>query len=218
MARLNKIEYFGLLKVYSDQVKELNEILERKNAISQDIREARETMEEWKNVRNDVKSKFDGKEIGSRMVSFGFWLGDEGSGAYLGKMVFRAWLKGQLKPEIEWQAEEVFGCNRPSALQAILQYPKPNARMARLGGLAIRNKQLPFFAGIIEKGLNDFFDENIDLLESAKELPFHFSGSVAFHLQEEIKALLTSRNLMPGVFADRTAEALFRYHQPLLPS
>jgi hypothetical protein len=33
MARLNKIEYFGLLKVYSDQVKELNEILERKNAI-----------------------------------------------------------------------------------------------------------------------------------------------------------------------------------------
>jgi hypothetical protein len=64
MARLNKIEYFGLLKVYSDQVKELNEILERKNAISQDIREARETKEEWKNVRNDVKSKFDGKEIG----------------------------------------------------------------------------------------------------------------------------------------------------------
>jgi len=161
---------------------------------------------------------FDGKEIGSRMVSFGFWLGDEGSGDYLGKMVFRAWLKGQLPPEIEWQAEEVFGCNRPSALQAILQDPKPNARMARLGGLAIRNKQLPFFAGIIEKGLNDFFDENRDLLESAKELPFHFSGSVAFHLQDEIKALLTSRYLMPGVFADRTAEDLFRYHQPLLPS
>jgi hypothetical protein len=158
---------------------------------------------------------FDGKQISKGMVSFGFWLGDEGSGGYLGKAVFRAWLKGSLSPELSAEAELVFGSTISTALQSILEDPKPNARIARLGGMAIRKKNHPFFQEIIRKSLEDFFTENDNLVELASGLPFHFSGSVAYYLQDEIRDLMKVKGLKPGVFSDRTADKLFRYHATL---
>jgi glucosamine kinase len=155
---------------------------------------------------------FDGREITRGMLSFGFWLGDEGSGAYIGKAVFRAWLKGELNTEQSTDAESLFGCNRGNALQSILEDRKPNARIARLGGMAIRRKEEPFFAGLIRKCLLDFLEENEALLLEASGHSCHFSGSVAYHLREEISELLSVKGLKSGVFADRTAERLFHYH------
>lgn len=155
---------------------------------------------------------FDGSKIVRRMVSFGFWLGDEGSGAHLGKKVFRAWLKGVLPPEFEQEAEALFETPASLALQSLLDQDAPNTRMARLGGLAIRNKENPFFHKQISEGLQDFFSENAELISGAVDLPFHFSGSVAYYLQDEISTLLRERNLKPGVFSDRTTERLFQYH------
>lgn len=156
---------------------------------------------------------YDGKNIAKGMLSFGFWLGDEGSGAYIGKAVFRAWLKGQLNEEQSSDAESLFACNRENALQSVIEDRKPNARIARLGGMAIRRKSEPFFAGLIRKCLVDFLVENEELIQQAKGHSCHFSGSVAYHLKEEISELLTERGLLPGVFADRTAERLFHYHK-----
>lgn len=155
---------------------------------------------------------FNGKEITRRMVSFGFWLGDEGSGGHLGKKVFRAWLKGELPAAFSEEAEFLFEAPSAKALQFLLEADAPNARMARLGGMAIRNKQLPVFKALIQEGLQDFFRENSDLISEAGQLPFHFSGSVAFHLRDEISATLSVMNLKPGRFADRTTERLFQYH------
>jgi len=158
---------------------------------------------------------FDGQLISKGMLSFGFWLGDEGSGGYLGKSVFRAWLKGELGPEISDEAELVFGSPKETALQSILEDSKPNARIARLGGMAIRNKNHPYFQRLIKNSLKDFFVENENLVTEAFELPFHFSGSVAYYLQEEIINLMKEKGLKPGVFSDRTADKLFRYHATL---
>jgi N-acetylglucosamine kinase-like BadF-type ATPase len=155
---------------------------------------------------------YDGRDISRGMLSFGFWLGDEGSGGYIGKAVFRAWLKGELTSEQSSEAESLFGSERETALQSILEDRKPNARIARLGGMAIRRKAEPFFSSLVRKCLNDFLEENKELLSEAGAHFCHFSGSVAFYLKEEISELLYAKGLKPGVFADRTAERLFHYH------
>jgi N-acetylglucosamine kinase-like BadF-type ATPase len=159
---------------------------------------------------------FNGSEIEQRMVSFGFWLGDEGSGGYLGKKVFRAWLKGELPASVETGVEAVFGVPAQSALKELLEDRSPNARVAKLGGLAIQNKSVPFFKFLIQTSLNDFFEENAGLIQKASELPFHFSGSVALHLYEELQNVLLSRNLKPGIITDRTTRRLFDYHESIL--
>jgi len=155
---------------------------------------------------------FDGKEIGPRMVSFGFWLGDEGSGGHIGKTVFRAWLKGELPADLAEHSAESFGGPRETALNEILSEKKPNARMAALGGFAIRKKEHPFLQKLILACLKEFFKENSFLVEKAGSRPFHFSGSVAYYLQDEIKQILSEQNLSPGIFADKTARLLFNYH------
>jgi hypothetical protein len=60
--------------------------------------------------------------------------------------------------------------------------------------------------------LKEFFEENSFLVEKASGTPFHFSGSVAYYLQDEIKQILSEQNLSPGIFADKTARLLFNYH------
>ena len=155
---------------------------------------------------------FDGQKIQKRMLSFGFWLGDEGSGAYLGKKVFRAWLKGEVTEMYNESLEELFQASRTNALSELSEDKKPNARIARLGGFAIRHKSDPVFKKIIRQSLEDFFTENDALLRESVHLPFHFSGSVAFHLQDEIVEYLTGKQLTAGIFSSRTSERLFEYH------
>jgi glucosamine kinase len=155
---------------------------------------------------------FDGQKIHKRMMSFGFWLGDEGSGAYLGKKVFRAWVKREVPDVYNKSLEELFQATQINALSELVEDKKPNARIARLGGFAIRHKSDPVFKKMIQQSLEDFFIENDALLSESVHLPFHFSGSVAYHLQDEIVEYLSGRQLTAGIITSRTSDRLFDYH------
>lgn len=154
---------------------------------------------------------FDGAAIKKGMTSFGFWLGDEGSGGHIGKLVFRSWLKGELS-EFNLALQEHFGSPASLALEALYNDPSPNSRVASLAEIAIKNSAHPLFKKHIESSIRSFFDENLDLWEGNAELPWHFTGSVAWNLRELLTSFLESNQKVVGTFLPGPSQKLFQFH------
>jgi N-acetylglucosamine kinase-like BadF-type ATPase len=155
---------------------------------------------------------YDGKSIQSQMVSFGFWLGDEGSGGYLGKLIFKDWLRNKLPVEFETTIEAILQFPKEVALERIYADPNPNKTIASLARVAIENKNHPAFLQLIKKSLDDYFEETRLLFESFHNLTFHFVGSVAWHLSDEITTQVKSRGYETGKIVSNPSDLLFEYH------
>lgn len=156
---------------------------------------------------------FNGNQIETEMVSLGFWLGDEGSGGYLGKRVFCDWLKGRLPAGMAAQCPGLFGTARENALESLYREPEPNRRVAALGGLMVRHRELAYCQAAISASLDAFFSESPEVFARAAEgIPLHFTGSVAWHLQEEIRSCLSRRQWVAGRFLDNPSASLFSFH------
>ncbi len=155
---------------------------------------------------------YDGKSIQSQMVSFGFWLGDEGSGGYLGKLIFKDWLRNKLPAAVEATIETLLHFPKEVALERIYADPNPNKTIASLARVAIENKNHPAFRQLIKKSLDDYFEETRHLFESFQNLTFHFVGSVAWHLSEEITKQITIRGYQTGKIVSNPSDLLFEYH------
>jgi N-acetylglucosamine kinase-like BadF-type ATPase len=155
---------------------------------------------------------YDGQSIRSQMVSFGFWLGDEGSGGYLGKLIFKDWLRNKLPLEFEKIIEDILQFPKGVALEKVYADLHPNKTIASLARVAIENKHLPSFKRLIDKSLHDYFEETSHLFEAFQNLPFHFAGSVAWHLQDEITMQVKSHGYEIGKIVSNPSDLLFKYH------
>ncbi|PIP53896.1 MAG: N-acetylglucosamine kinase, partial [Bacteroidetes bacterium CG23_combo_of_CG06-09_8_20_14_all_32_9] len=85
---------------------------------------------------------FNGKEISFKTESLGYILGDEGSGAYLGKQFITKLLYNELPKEIENDFTKEYKIRKPEILENI--YQKPNA-----------NRYLASFAVFIKKHIGN---------------------------------------------------------------
>lgn len=155
---------------------------------------------------------YNGKSIQFQMVSFGFWLGDEGSGGYLGKLIFKDWLRKKLPIEFDEMLEHILQFPKSVALERIYADPNPNKTIASLARVAIENKHHPAFSQLISKSLCDFFEETKPLFSTFQNLTFHFVGSVAWHLSDEITRQVSGLGYQTGTIVSNPSDLLFHYH------
>jgi len=155
---------------------------------------------------------YNGTTIEKEMISLGFWLGDEGSGGYLGKLLFKEWLKGNLPHHFEQEFEQTYGCIKKEALQKLYSDPNPNRNIAKLASIAIQNKQNTFFKILIIRSLESYFKEIKPLYSNYKDITFHFNGSIAWFLKEEIQSIIGSLGYKTGRISDNPSAELFKYH------
>jgi glucosamine kinase len=155
---------------------------------------------------------YDGNSIQRSMVSLGFWLGDEGSGGYLGKLLFKDWLKNKIPEHYGIEMAQLFGTPKESALEKLYKDPNPNKNVAALAAMAIRHKNDPYFSNLIQNSLNAYFKETEDLYANHKNLIFHFTGSVAWHLSDELTEMVLRMGYRIGNILDNPSKALFEFH------
>lgn len=155
---------------------------------------------------------YDGKVIQKQMVSLGFWLGDEGSGGYLGKLLLSNWLKGNFPKDYEAPFEEFSKMNKNNALDLVYKDPNPNKTIAALAPFAIQHKSDAFFKGLIMQSLAAFFEEIKTLTESELVLNYYFVGSLAKALEEELPACINQPGHKLVKVVANPSELLFNYH------
>ncbi len=129
---------------------------------------------------------YDGKVIIENVSPLGFILGDEGSGAVLGRRLISDVLKHQLSKEVCSIFFDEYPLSADDILKKVYKEKAPNRFLASFTLFLNKYKYHPEIKDLIIQEFILFFKRNIAYYER-KDLPIHFVGSVAWFFQEELR-------------------------------
>lgn len=156
---------------------------------------------------------YNGKKIVKNSPGLGYALGDEGSGAYLGKKVVQYFLYQTFDEDLMERFKARFNTNSVEILEAVYKKPLPNRYLAGFTIFLVENRGHFMIENIIEDGLNDFFFNHIYKYRESWSMPINFVGSVAYGFRDVLKDLCNSYELQLGRVLKNPMEGLVNYHQ-----
>lgn len=154
---------------------------------------------------------YNGKEIVENISPLGFILGDEGSGASLGKLLVGDCLKNQLSPQLKEKFFVQFELTPAKILESVYKMPFPNRFLARLSPFLIQNIEQPEIRKIVRDGFRAFFTRNVMQYEY-KNYPICFVGSVAYFYKEVLAEVAAELGMQLGTIIQSPMAGLIAYH------
>lgn len=155
---------------------------------------------------------YDGVEIIGHTPPLGFILGDEGSGAVLGKILVNACLKKQLPGEICRKFLEAHELTTENILERVYRQPFPNRFLANLSRFLLENIEEEPIRNLVLISFQDFLVKNVKPYKSSDKYPIHFTGSIAYFYQGLLREAAIAVGLHPGIICQSPMEGLIRYH------
>ncbi len=155
---------------------------------------------------------YDGKKIVRNSPGLGYVLGDEGSGAYLGKKVIQYYLYGTFDEDLRARFDATYITTGPEILENVYKKPLPNRYLAGFAKFLADNRGHYMIENILEDGLNDFFFNHLCKYRETWTLPVHFAGSVAFGFKDVLQQLCASYEFELGKVMKNPMQGLVSYH------
>lgn len=158
-----------------------------------------------------------GLYIGGRIVrsvpAGGFILGDEGSGAWLGKRLLSDYIKGLL-PDVMDEAfrKEFPGLDYPAVVERVYRDAMPSRYLASFSPFLERHRGLPYVKDLLQEGFGLFIRRNI-LSYGRPDLPLAVVGSVAEVYREELAAAALKEGIGTVRVEAGAGDGLVRYFQ-----
>lgn len=155
---------------------------------------------------------YNGSRIVMNTPAMGYVLGDEGSGAALGKRLLHDLYKGVLSEEIVSGFEAETGLSLPEIIDKVYRQPMPNRFLASLSEY-IHNHLTDWLElrRLVIDNFSDFFRFNIAPYQR-RDLPVSFVGSLAHYYQAELREVARSMGYTIGAVTRSPIEGLVRYH------
>lgn len=155
---------------------------------------------------------FNGEVIIKQRPGIGYILGDEGSGAYLGKKVIQYYLYETFDDVLRSKFDAKYATNRSEILDQVYKKPFPNRYLASYAMFLAENRGHYMIENIIEDGLNDFFFNHLDKYPETRSMPVHFTGSIAHGFKDVLQELCTKYEMELGKVLKNPMEGLIEYH------
>ena len=156
---------------------------------------------------------YNGKKIVKNSPGLGYILGDEGSGAYLGKKVIQYYLYQTFDEELKARFEKRFAVSNNEILENVYKKPLANRYRASYAIFLAENRGHYMVENIIEDGLNDFFFTHLYKYRESWTLPIHFVGSIAHGFRDVLKELCDTYELELGTILKAPMAGLITYHR-----
>ena len=154
---------------------------------------------------------YDGKEIVNHISPLGFILGDEGSGAVLGKLLVGDILKNQLSPAIKEAFLKQFDLTVPEIIDRVYRQPFPNRFRASLSPFIAQHLEEPGIRQLVLGSFIAFLRRNV-MQYDYTQYPAHFIGSVAHCYKEILQEAAQETGIRIGKILQSPMEGLIQYH------
>lgn len=155
---------------------------------------------------------YSGSEITEHIRSLGFILGDEGSGAYLGKKLITDYLNGDLPFELRKLLNSTYTVNHNIVLDHIYKKPNPNRYLGSFAPFLLDHQTHPYIKNLLTSSFDDFFIKHIRKYTLHLSVPVHIVGSIGFHFQDTIREVALSHQVSTGTVLRSPMEGLISYH------
>lgn len=154
---------------------------------------------------------YDGKEIVRNISPLGFILGDEGSGAVLGKLLVGDILKNQLSAALKDQFFAQFDLTPALLMDKVYRQPFPNRFLAGLSPFLAQHIAEPAVRDLVGNSFRSFFMRNV-MQYDYRCFNVHFVGSVAHYYQSLLEEIANDLNIRIGTIVQSPMSGLIAYH------
>lgn len=149
-------------------------------------------------------------EIVKNISPLGYILGDEGSGAVLGRTLLSEMLKGNLQDLWE-DFTQRYSLSVSDIINKVYRQPQANRFLASLVPFIKEHADNPSVNDMVVNEFTRFLQRNV-IPYGRPDLPVNFVGGVANNFTDEIKAACTLCGLNLGKIIARPAEEMRKYH------
>ncbi|GAB3500871.1 ATPase [Spirosoma knui] len=156
---------------------------------------------------------YDGQQIIRGIQSLGFWLGDEGSGGYLGKTLVRDFFQERLPSNLRDMFNERYALDRATLLENAYQKPYPNRYFASFTPFLSEHLAHPYITRLVTDAFVQFFTTYVSRFPEAGEWPVHVVGSIGYYFSEPLRIALAQTGLSMGRILKAPADQLVVFHQ-----
>lgn len=154
---------------------------------------------------------YNGEEIVTNVSPLGFILGDEGSGAVLGKLLIGDILKNQLPPALTESFFQQFDLTTAEIIDRVYRQPFPNRFLASLSPFLAQHIGEPAIRTLVLNSLTAFLRRNV-MQYDYRQYPAHFIGSVAHCYKELLEEAAQATGVRIGKVLPSPMAGLIEYH------
>jgi N-acetylglucosamine kinase-like BadF-type ATPase len=154
---------------------------------------------------------YDGEKIVSNVSPLGFILGDEGSGAALGKLLTGDLLKNQLPMRLKEKFLQEYDLTPGMIIERVYRQPFPNRFLASFSPFLLRNIEEPGIRPLVFNSFRSFLTRNV-MQYDYRHFPVYFTGSIAYHFREILEEAVLSTGMQLGGIMQNPMEGLLKYH------
>ncbi|MFI5149643.1 MAG: N-acetylglucosamine kinase [Bacteroidia bacterium] len=155
---------------------------------------------------------YNGSEIILQQPSLGYILGDEGSGADLGKNLIRDYLNGDLPSTLKTAMESRFQPGIGDILTKVYREPLPNRFLASFSKFIYQNLKEQYCVDLVSERFRKFFEQHIIRYPGYKALHISFCGSVAFWFSNILRAVAEEKGIVIDRIVETPMAGLCLYH------
>lgn len=155
---------------------------------------------------------YDGKDIVDNVSPLGYILGDEGSGAVLGKLLLGDVLKKQLPDDLCEKFLTQYELDRMTIIRRVYKEPQANRFLASVTPFLIQNIDRPEIKAFVVRSFKQFFIRNIQNYKGYADLKVNFIGSIAYYYADTLREAATECGCTVGTIIKSPMEGLIAYH------
>ncbi|RZL11106.1 MAG: N-acetylglucosamine kinase [Hymenobacter sp.] len=155
---------------------------------------------------------YDGERITHNVDSLGYFLGDEGSGAFIGKALLRDYLRGDMPAELEASFRSNYGLARDAIFDQLYNQPFPNRFIASFAKFASDHRQASYCQQLVAEAFDLFFRNIIRKYPAYQTHAFNCVGSVGYHFREALTQAAAAHGMAVGKIIRSPIDELVSYH------
>ena len=154
---------------------------------------------------------YDGSKIVENVSPLGFILGDEGSGAVLGKTLVSDCLKNQLSFALKEKFLNQFEITLAEILENVYKKPFPNRFLAKFTSFLCENIHEEEIYKIVYNGFTSFIKRNITQYQT-DGVKIGFVGSVAYNFKDILYKVALENGLVVDIVDQSPMNRLVNFH------
>ena len=155
---------------------------------------------------------YSGTAIADNVSPLGYILGDEGSGAVLGRLFLGDVLKNQIPGELAREFLDEYGLDRLEVIRRVYREPAANRFLASVVPFLSAHIDQLHIHRLVLDAFRAFFRRNVCQYARYDRLPVHFVGSIAHHFAPVLRLAATQCSCTVGTIMQSPMEGLVKFH------
>ena len=158
-----------------------------------------------------IACMYDGKSVVRSIAPLGYILGDEGSGAVLGKKFLGDCFKTQVPPKLQQSFLKKYPMTVAELIDRVYRQPQANTFLASFVPFLAANIAEAYVYNLVFDSFVEFFERNIMQCADSREYEVSFCGSVAYHFADILEVVTYEMGYNFGHIQKAPLDGLIRH-------